>query len=104
MRPHASGRAGPRTCASLSRVACKGSIVASRGGGNIVENVTFPKSSYIGAARTVPMVLAIAAVLALGLPRAARAQTPPPTPLCGLEVKEELAKALSSVVDAPDDH
>jgi hypothetical protein len=69
-----------------------------------VENVTFPKRRSAGASRAVPLVLAVAVVLALGLPHAARAQSLPSTPLCGTEVKEELAKALSSVVDAPDDY
>jgi hypothetical protein len=67
----------------------------------MVVNVMLPKCCQAVAARAVPMVLAVGAMLALGMPLTALAQTPP---LCGLEVKEELAKVLSSVVDAPDEH
>jgi hypothetical protein len=70
----------------------------------MMVNVRQSKGRHAVAARAVPMVLALGAVLALGLPRAARAQTLSPQPLCGLEIKEKVATVLSSVVDAPDDH
>ena len=65
----------------------------------MVVNAIRPKCGHAVTARAVQMVLAIGAVLALGMPLAARAQT---QPLCGPAIKEEIAKVLASVADAPE--
>lgn len=70
----------------------------------MVVNAMLSKSCHTAAARAVPMVLAVGAVLTLCLPHAVLAQTQTPQPLCGLEIKEAVAKSLASVADAPDDY
>lgn len=67
----------------------------------MVVNAMRPKCCQAVAARAVQMVLAVGAVLALGMPLTALAQT---QPLCGPAIKEEIVKVLSSVADAPDEH
>jgi hypothetical protein len=70
----------------------------------MVVNAILPQSYQAVAARAVLMALAVGAVLALCLPRAVLAQIQPPQPNCGPEIKEEVAKSLSSVAEAPDEY
>ncbi|HEY7490323.1 MAG TPA: hypothetical protein VIH59_04360 [Candidatus Tectomicrobia bacterium] len=65
----------------------------------MVIHSMLPKCCQTVTARAAQM-LAVGSVLALCLPLTALAQTPP---LCGPEIKEEVAKALSSVADASED-
>jgi hypothetical protein len=66
----------------------------------MIVNTMRPKYGQTVAARVVPMLLAVGAVLALCMPLAALAQT---QPLCGPEIKEGIAKALSMVAGAPEE-
>lgn len=65
----------------------------------MVVNAMLPTCCQAVSSRAARMLLAVGSVLALCLPLAALAQ---PQPLCGPEIKEEVATVLSSVAGAPE--
>ena len=65
----------------------------------MVVNLMLPKRCQDVSSRAVQMLLAVGSVLALCMPPAALAQT---QLVCGPEIKEEVARALSSVAKAPE--